>query len=62
LVGAILNYFSSERRTKVLERVVQQIDTIVDFSRSSPQTTTEEVSEEAPVIEEEEIQDEEEEI
>lgn len=62
LVGAILNYFSSERRAKVLERVVQQIDTIVDFSRSSPETTTEEVSEEAPVIEEEEIQDEEEEI
>jgi len=59
LIGAILNYFSSERRAKVMERVVQQVGTIVDFSRSSPQTTTEEESEEASMIEEEETQEEE---
>jgi len=49
LLGAILNYLSSERTGKILERVVQQIDTLVDFDRSSSQTTTEESSEETPV-------------
>ncbi|MCK4848704.1 MAG: hypothetical protein KAT16_06765 [Candidatus Heimdallarchaeota archaeon] len=62
LIGAILNYFSSEKTGKVLKRVVQQIDTLVDFDRSSPQTAAEESSEEAPITEEEQMQDEEEEI
>jgi hypothetical protein len=61
LIGAILNYFSGGKTGKILERFVQQVDTLVDFDRSSPQTTTEESSEESPAIEEE-IQDEEEEI
>jgi len=60
LIGAILNYFSSGKTGKVLERVVQQIDTLVDFDRSSPKTATDESSEEAPTTED--FQDEKEEI
>jgi len=60
LIGAVLNYLSSEKTGKALKRVVQQIDTLVDFDRSSPKTATEESSEEAPTTEE--VQEEEEEI
>ena len=60
LIGAILNYFSSERRIKVMDRVVQQVGTIVDFSRSSPETATEEVTEDDPAVDEEDSLDEEE--
>ncbi len=40
LLGAILKYLSSGRTGKVLERVVQQIDTLVDFDRVRPQSTS----------------------
>ena len=43
----------------MLERVVQQIDTLVDFDRSSPQTTA--VEPELAEEEEEQIEEEEEE-
>ncbi|MFX0050049.1 MAG: hypothetical protein ACFE8U_02035 [Candidatus Hermodarchaeota archaeon] len=62
VVSAILHYLTTSRRTKqVLERVVQQIDTLVDFDRGPKATTTpsdladEEDMEEPPSDEEEEI-------
>ncbi len=60
LFSAILHYLTSGRTGKILERVVQQIDTLVDFDRG-PKTattdseTTEEEAEEAPTDEEEKI-------
>ena len=39
LLGAILKYLSTGRTGKVLERVDQQIDTLVDFDRARPQST-----------------------
>ena len=39
LLGALLKYLSSGKTGKVLERVVQQIDTLVDFDRARPQPT-----------------------
>ena len=64
LLSVILSYFSSGRTGKVLQRVVQQIDTLVDFDRSTPTPTSGEMSDEEEVEEEEEEipQDEEEEI
>ncbi|MHA1940872.1 MAG: hypothetical protein ACXACP_00920 [Candidatus Hodarchaeales archaeon] len=61
LLGAILKYLSSGRTGKVLERVVQQIDTLVDFDRVRPQSTSpsdleeedSELEEEAEEVEEE---------
>ncbi|MHA2245352.1 MAG: hypothetical protein ACXADY_10335 [Candidatus Hodarchaeales archaeon] len=60
LFSAILHYFTSGRTGKILERVVQQIDTLVDFDRGPKTTTTasettEEETEESPTDEEEEI-------
>ncbi|MFX0122957.1 MAG: hypothetical protein ACFFAE_04910 [Candidatus Hodarchaeota archaeon] len=62
LVSVILHYFSGGRTGRIFERVVQQIDTLVDFDRSTPAaapTTSEEASEEEaeepPSDEEEEI-------
>ena len=57
LIGVILKYLYTGRTGKVLERVVQRIDTLVDFDRSSPQSTivdSETVDEEGNQIEEEE--------
>jgi hypothetical protein len=62
LLGVILNYLSSGKTKNALVRVVQQIDTLVDFDRSSPKTTTDKQSEDASTTVEEEIQDEEEEV
>jgi len=60
LISAILHYLSSGRTGKVLLRVVQQIDTLVDFERSTkpiqtPGEAGEEEEEEVPTDEEEEI-------
>ncbi|MFX0014687.1 MAG: hypothetical protein ACFFB2_06055 [Promethearchaeota archaeon] len=60
LVGALLHYFSGGRTGRILERVVQQIDTLVDFDRDSkptitPSETSEEEVEEPPSDDEEEI-------
>ena len=60
LFSAILHYLTSGRTGKILERVVQQIDTLVDFDRGPKTTTTtdettEEEEEESPTDEEEEI-------
>ncbi|MFX0172966.1 MAG: hypothetical protein ACFE9L_13720 [Candidatus Hodarchaeota archaeon] len=62
VISAVLHYLTTSGRTKkVFERVVQQIDTLVDFDRG-PKTTTppsesadEEGTEEPPSDEEEEI-------
>ncbi len=61
LVSVVLHFFSGGRTGKIFERVVQQIDTLVDFDRSSPAAaptaseTSEEEEEEPPSDEEEEI-------
>ncbi len=60
LLGVILHYLTSGRTGQIFERVVQQIDTLVDFDRGSKPTittseTTEEEEEEQPSDEEEEI-------
>ncbi len=58
LLGVILHYLSSGRTGQIFERVVQQIDTLVDFDRGSkPTITTSETTEEEeqPSDEEEEI-------
>lgn len=61
LLSVILHYLTSGRTGKVLERVVQQIDTLVDFDRASQsapvvgETPEEEEEEELPEDEEEEI-------
>lgn len=59
LISVILHYLSSGRTRKVLLRVVQQIDTLVDFERSTKpiQTPGEEEQEEegAPTDNEEDI-------
>lgn len=57
LISVILSYLSSGRTRKVLERVVQQIDTLVDFDRSTRAAPTPgEMSEEeeTPLDDEEE--------
>ncbi len=57
LISAILSYLSSGRTGKVLKRVVQQIDTLVDFDRSTRTTPTPgemDDDEEAPLDDEEE--------
>jgi hypothetical protein len=58
VVGIALKYLSAERTGEVLERVVQQIDTLVDFDRSSPKTTT--VESELAEEEEDQVEEEEE--
>lgn len=62
LFSVILHYFSGGRTGRIFERVVQQIDTLVDFERSSTPVAapaasegTEEEEEEPPSDEEEEI-------
>ena len=59
LLGVILHYLTSGRTVKVLQRVVQQIDTLVDFERSpkpvSAPSEEEEGEEEPPADDEEEI-------
>ncbi|UCG04421.1 MAG: hypothetical protein JSW11_10625 [Candidatus Heimdallarchaeota archaeon] len=62
LISVILHFFSGGRTGKIFERVVQQIDTLVDFDRSSTpvaaaagETPEEEEEEEPPADEEEEI-------
>ncbi|MFW9856488.1 MAG: hypothetical protein ACFFFG_15660 [Candidatus Thorarchaeota archaeon] len=63
LISAVLHYATTSKRTKaMLLRVVQQIDTLVDFDRGpSPATVTEEgmeadeIVEDLPTDEEEEI-------
>jgi hypothetical protein len=61
LVSVVLHTFSGARTGKIFERVVQQIDTLVDFDRSSPagaptaSETSEEEEEEPPSDEKEEI-------
>lgn len=60
LFSVILHYLTSGRTGKVFVRVVQQIDTLVDFDRGSkPQvaseTVEEEIAEETPSDQEEEI-------
>lgn len=62
LIGAVLHYLSSGRTVKVLERVVQQIDTLVDFDRGKPsrtpsegQSSEEESVEEASPEDQEEV-------
>ena len=64
LIGAVLNYLSSGKTRTVMKRVVQRIDTLVDFDRSSPQPTAASDTSEAESISEEEelVEDEEEEI
>lgn len=62
LMGVILHYLTSGRTGIILERVVQQIDTLVDFDRSSPGTTVNETSEEEDEETEEPPSDDEEEI
>jgi hypothetical protein len=57
LAGAILHYLTSGRTGKILERVVQQIDTLVDFDRSSPATTVSETTEAEEEAEEEETEE-----
>jgi hypothetical protein len=54
MIGVILNYFSGGKTRKMLVRVVQQIDTLVDFDRSSPQPTLAEDTPEEEMVEEEE--------
>ncbi|PWI49740.1 hypothetical protein CEE45_01025 [Candidatus Heimdallarchaeota archaeon B3_Heim] len=55
LVGVILKYLTSGKTRKVMERVVQRIDTLVDFDRSTPQpTASSEPSEEDSILDEEE--------
>ena len=46
LVGAILHYLTSGKTKKIIERVVQQIDTIVEFDRGPKAATSTESSEE----------------
>ncbi|MHA1972397.1 MAG: hypothetical protein ACTSW1_05380 [Candidatus Hodarchaeales archaeon] len=54
LFGAILHYLTSGRTGKVLERVVKQIDTLVDFDRGTKSSSsTEETDEEADESQEE---------
>ncbi|MHA2305708.1 MAG: hypothetical protein ACXACU_09970 [Candidatus Hodarchaeales archaeon] len=54
LISAVLSYLSSGRTRSALLRVVQQIDTLVDFDRSAKTTPTPgEMSEEEQVEEEE---------
>jgi hypothetical protein len=62
LISVILHFFSGGRTGKIFERVVQQIDTLVDFDRSptpvgapAAEETSEEGEEEPPEDEEEEI-------
>ncbi|MFX0185011.1 MAG: hypothetical protein ACFE95_18155 [Candidatus Hodarchaeota archaeon] len=61
LLSAVLHYLTTSRRAgKVFERVVQQIDTLVDFDRgpktpTPTESTDEEGTEELPSDEEEEI-------
>ncbi len=62
LISVILHFFSGGRTGKILERVVQQIDTLVDFDRAetpvgvpSADEASEEEAGEAPSDEEEEI-------
>ncbi|UCG89699.1 MAG: hypothetical protein JSU57_04285 [Candidatus Heimdallarchaeota archaeon] len=56
LIGAILHYLTSGRTGEIFERVVQQIDTLVDFDRGpKPAITTEEEEDEESADEEEEI-------
>jgi len=62
LVSAVLNYLSSGKTRTVMQRVVQRIDTLVDFDRSSPQPTpVSEAAEAESSEEEEELAEEEEE-
>ena len=62
LISVILHFFSGARTGKIFERVVQQIDTLVDFDRSptpvgtaAAEETSEEEEEQPPEDEEEEI-------
>ena len=61
MISVILHYLSSGRTGKALLRVVQRIDTLVDFERSTKPVQTpgeageEEEEEGAPTDEEEEI-------
>ncbi len=63
LISAVLNYLSGGKTRTVMKRMVQRIDTLVDFDRSSPQPTTTSESPEAEsmIEEEDDITDEEEE-
>ena len=55
LMGVILNYLSGGKTRNVMRRVVQRIDTLVDFDRSAPQpTAASEPSEEESILDEEE--------
>ncbi len=60
LIGAVLNYLSSGKTRTVMQRVVQRIDTLVDFDRSSPQPTAVSDVSESEDTEEEELLEEEE--
>jgi hypothetical protein len=62
VISVALHFFSGGRTGKIFERVVQQIDTLVDFDRAetpvgtpSADEASEEEAEEAPSDEEEEI-------
>ncbi|MFX1514684.1 MAG: hypothetical protein ACFFC6_00100 [Promethearchaeota archaeon] len=62
LISVILHFFSGGRTSKIVERVVQQIDTLVDFDRAptpvaapAADEPSEEEEEEPPSDEEEEI-------
>ena len=62
LVSVVLHFFSGGRTGRIFERVVQQIDTLVDFDRTTTpvgaatgEVSEEEVEEEPPSDEEEEI-------
>ncbi|MHA2136823.1 MAG: hypothetical protein ACW98G_02975 [Candidatus Hodarchaeales archaeon] len=62
LISAVLNYLSGGKTRTVMKRVVQRIDTLVDFDRSSPQpTAASEISDAESAVEEEELVEEEEE-
>ena len=60
LIGVIIRYLSTGRTATMLERVVQQVTTLTDFDRSSPQPTTMD-EESVDEQEEEELEEEEEE-
>jgi hypothetical protein len=52
LISLILSYLTSGRTGKVFTRVIQQIDTLVDFDRGSKPTTTSDEAVEGEEIEE----------
>ncbi|MHA1976048.1 MAG: hypothetical protein ACW98I_03990 [Candidatus Hodarchaeales archaeon] len=66
MIGAVLNYLSGGKTKSVMKRVVQRIDTLVDFDRSSPQPTADSETIEAESTAEEEepidVEEEDEEI